>query len=239
MEQITKVDMIEFSHDSEWVFELANLADEPGGLNSPLLSLLREVLEEISREGVMKKSAPLEQLTDIPRERLRIEYEIIENQLREYVDLDPRLSGIDLLQYMCPCLLVYERIPVSGSVTPQGNEILEIYKPLTATDIVIRFIEFLNATAPERIKKCQQCKRLYLAKQRRSAQKYCSEICKRAAKWPPEKWAEYMRSRRKDKKLEMSEKAKQVLEEEIQRRMDICGCTRKEIVEQMKADKNA
>jgi hypothetical protein len=234
-----KVELIEVSGDFNWIFELVNLSNEEGELHSPLLWLLREVLEDISRERIMKETALLKQLTDIPRERQRIEYAIIGNQLEKYIGLDSKLSGIDLLPYMYPYLFIVERTPVSGSFTPDGDEIIEIDTILTTTDIIIGFIDFLNATPPERIKKCQQCQRLYLSDQRRAGQKYCSETCKNAANWPPGKRAEYTRQRREKKRMEMKKKAEVLIEKEIQRRMRICDCTREEIVEQMKADKTS
>jgi len=100
--------------DFNWVFELVNLTNGPDALASPLLCLMRDVIEEISHGGMIKESAALKQLIDIPRERRRIEYEIIGNRLREDIDLDPTLSGIDLLPYIYPSFFIYERIHASG-----------------------------------------------------------------------------------------------------------------------------
>jgi hypothetical protein len=237
-------------------------------LHSPLLSLLRKVLEEISEEGVIKESTALKLLTNIPKERLRIEYGIIENQLREYIGIDPRLSGTDIFQYLFP-VFVYEThrtnayakfleescesgkqnsdrgLEVSNGMEVSvwdheaigGDEILEVYVPLSATDIATRFVRFLNATDPAKIKKCHSCNSFYLSKQSRATQKYCSDMCKRAVRWTPEEWAAYMRQRREDKRLDMKRKVEEANEEEIKKTMEALGISRDEALELMKWDK--
>jgi len=98
-------------------------------------------------------------------------------------------------------------------------------------------IDFLSNSKTDlrKIKKCQLCKEYYIAKQLRDNRKFCSKKCKRMNQWPREKWNEYMKEHREQKRKEMKKLSEEALKKEIYRRMKE-GMTEEEVIEQMKYD---
>ena len=98
-------------------------------------------------------------------------------------------------------------------------------------------IDFLSnpKTDLRKVKKCQLCKKYYIAEQLRDNRKFCSIKCKRMNQWPREKWNEYMKEHREQKRKEMKKLSEEALKKEIQRRMRD-GWTREEVDEQLRVD---
>lgn len=100
---------------------------------------------------------------------------------------------------------------------------------------------FLGHNDRRKLKKCQQCGDFFIARTIRANQKYCSERCKRASRWTPEKWAEYMRGyrarRRQEAERIYEEQTRKSQENEIQRNIELLGLTREEAIKLMEADR--
>ena len=104
-------------------------------------------------------------------------------------------------------------------------------------DLSFDLIYFLSnpKTDLRKVKKCQLCKKYYIAEQLRDNRKFCSIKCKRMNQWPREKWNEYMKEHREQKRKEMKKLSEEALKKEIQRRMRD-GWTREEVDEQLRVD---
>lgn len=102
---------------------------------------------------------------------------------------------------------------------------------------VYSLTEFLLKGSRSLLKRCHNCGRFYIAKTRRSNQKFCSDKCRWKEKWTEEDWAEKMREYRKKWAKERALARDAMRESEIKRRMDLFpDCTREEIIAQMEDD---
>jgi hypothetical protein len=168
---------------------------------------LKELLDRIIEEQRLTDSEELRYFTGI-REKFIPQYEIENGKLKIHYAIN------------------------------RDTPITVLFYPYWLKDLSFTLIDFISDpdTDLRRVKKCEKCKDYYLAEQLRDIQKFCSKKCKRRSHYSPEKWAEYMRDWRANKKKEVESQKKEETEKEIQRRMKSAGMTRDEVVDQMSED---
>jgi len=72
--------------------------------------------------------------------------------------------------------------------------------------ITYSLTEFLLRTGREKLRQFVKCEDFYISKTIKKNQKYCSPQCKRKAKWPREKWNQYIRDRREKERKNLFKK---------------------------------